>query len=240
MTHRRFRGQRVVRLGDVTGSGRARLDALARYLQDVATDDAADAGLAAGWVVRRVALHIAEFPRFRDQVDLVTWCSGVSASAAERRTTLLVGDRVALEAVALWVFVGPDGRPTRIDPASFDVYGVDATARRIPTRLRHEDPPDGCVARPWPLRAADIDVAHHVNNAVALAAAEDVLRETGVDDTPGPWSVEVEYRAAIDSTDSPELVWADADGIVVGGLRCAGDLRTTFRIAFPDCVPGGS
>jgi len=238
---RTFPGHWLVRLGDATGSGRIRLDALARYLQDVATDDATDAGLADGWVLRRVALQIDAFPRFRDAVDLVTWCSGVAGSAAERCTTVRVDGRLVVDAVALWVFVGPDGRPTRLDRDRFAIYGTAATGRRIPTRLRHADPPPGAAARPWPLRATDVDVLRHVNNAVSLAAVEDLLRDLGVDDAPAPWTVEVEYRAAIEPGDAPDLVWAvDPSGALVGGLCCHGVARTTFRVVLPGLSLGGS
>lgn len=233
---RRYEGSRRVRLGEVTASGRMRVDALARALQDVATDDAADAGLADGWVLRRLAMRIDRFPRFREPVTLVTWCSGVTASAAERRTTVSLAEGPAVESVGLWVFVGRDGRPARIDRDSFAVYGVTAGDRRISTRLRHADPPDG-TSRPWPLRATDIDVLGHVNNAVSLAALEDVVREVALDDSALPWWVEVEYRAAIDPGDDPLLVWARVpDGTVVGGLLCEGAPRTTFRV---HCVSRG-
>lgn len=219
-----------------------RLDAIARALQDVATDDAADAGLADGWVLRRVALRVDRFPEFREQVDLVTWCSGVAASAAERCTTLAVGGRVVVEAVALWVFVGRDGRPARLDRERFEVYGI-ATDRRISTRLRHSDGPDptvaGVVQRDWRLRAADVDVLGHVNNAVSLAAVEDVLRDERRSEVPPPWSVEVEFRSPIGPGEEPVLAWAwGTDGVLSGALRCDGAARSTFRVAFPDGVGG--
>jgi acyl-ACP thioesterase len=249
---RTFPGRRTVRLGDVNGGGRLRLDAIARYLQDVATDDAVDAGLADGWVLRRVALRIHGFPQFREEVDLLTWCSGVAASAAERCTTLAVDGRVLVEAVALWVFVGPDGRPTRLDRGRFAVYGV-ATERRISTRLHLDDGPDPDAPdvrrRDWPLRASDIDVLEHVNNAVSLAALEDALRDEGRAEAAPPWTVEAEYRAPIDPDERPVLVWTTStDGVLTGALRCADSARSTFRIrgsdggrgavpdAFPDAV----
>ena len=57
----------LVRRSDVTPGGRLRLDALARYLQDVAEDDVADSGLAEpyDWLVRRCALTIRGWPRMR-------------------------------------------------------------------------------------------------------------------------------------------------------------------------------
>ncbi len=235
---RTFPGRRTVRLGDVNGAGRLRLDAVARYLQDVATDDATDAGLADGWVLRRVALRVERFPVFREEVDLLTWCSGVAASAAERCTTLTVDGRVLVEAVALWVFVGPDGRPARLDRDRFAVYGV-ATERRISTRLLLDDGPDPDAAevrrRDWPLRAVDVDVLEHVNNAVSLAAAEDALRDEGRAESATPWTVEVEYRAPIEPDDHPVLMWTHgADGVVTGALRCGDSARSTFRVAFPE------
>jgi acyl-ACP thioesterase len=231
--HRTFPGRRRVRLGDVTATGRLRLDAMARYLQDVATDDAEDAGLADGWVLRRLGVRIDGFPRFRDTVDMVTWCSGVAASAAERRTTVAVGGQVLVDAVALWVFVGPDGRPARIDKDRFGAAGIPLD-RRIGTRLHHDDGPapddPRARTRAWPLRAADVDVLAHVNNAATLAALEDVLYDSGSGLTPAPWSVEIEYRRPVEPTDDPVLVWEVGDGGVAGALRCAGRVCATFRL----------
>ena len=226
-----------MRLGDVTGTGRMRLDALARYLQDVATDDAADGGLADGWVLRRMVVRVDRFPTFREPVDLVTWCSGVAASAAERCTTLSVDGAVVVDAVALWVFVDADGRPTRLDRERFAAAGI-PTERRISTRLRHDGVPppgaEGARTGPWPLRAVDVDVLRHVNNAVTLAAVEDVLRAEGVAEAAAPWTAEVEYRVPIDPDDRPELVFTrDSAGVLVGGLWCDGVVRSTFRCAVP-------
>ena len=110
-TGRRVTRVRQVRLSDVTGTGRLRLDALARYLQDIAGDDVDDAGLGGAWVLRRVALAFGDLPVFRDEVTLTTFCSGTGSRWAERRTTLEVGGGARVEAVALWVFVDPAGRP---------------------------------------------------------------------------------------------------------------------------------
>src|SRR5688500_7198437 len=101
---RAFVGEQRVRLGDVDPAGRLRLDAVARYLQDVANDDAADAGLAnaMGWVVRRTTIVVHRRARFREQLRLTTFCSGVGAGWAERRTSIRGSREAHLEAVALW------------------------------------------------------------------------------------------------------------------------------------------
>src|SRR5262249_49716337 len=123
---RTFSGTARVRLGDVSPKGRVRLDAVARYLQDVAHDDAVGASGedAARWVVRRTEMHIERFPVFREDLRLTTWASGTGGRWAERRTSV-EGDRGgAIEVAALWVHVDPaTGRPKRLAPSFFDAYG---------------------------------------------------------------------------------------------------------------------
>ena len=81
---------RTVGLSDVRPDTRARLDALARIVQDVADADAASAPVddMGVWILRRLALHVMRTPRFRADVTAQTWCSGTGARWAERRTRL--------------------------------------------------------------------------------------------------------------------------------------------------------
>ena len=224
---RRFPARRRVQLGDAGASGRMRLDAVARFLQDIATDDARDAGLADGWVVRRTTMTVHRLPRFRDDVDLVTRCSGMSLTAAERCTDLALDGAPAVDTVSLWAFVGRDGRPQRIDPIAFEQYGIPVGSPRISTRLRHPDPPAGAGRHPWALRVADVDVLGHVNNALAWAVLEEVLARTGTA-VEAPFVAEVEFRAALAPTDAPEVVVVPgADGEVRAWVLCGDEVRTS-------------
>ncbi|MFZ9622837.1 MAG: acyl-ACP thioesterase domain-containing protein, partial [Ilumatobacteraceae bacterium] len=78
---RTYEATRRVRLGDVTPKGRLRLDATARYLQDIATDDALDGNYddPHGWVVRRTEMWVHHFPTYLDDLVLTTWCGGVGS-----------------------------------------------------------------------------------------------------------------------------------------------------------------
>jgi len=232
---RTFTGSRRVRLGDVDASGRFRLDALARYLQDVATDDVDDADVAGSddhtWVLRRLAVTIHRWPQFRDAIELVTWCSATAGSAAERRTTLAVDGEVVIESDALWAFVGSDGRPARLGREFLAQYSPDTPRRRLSTRLRHELAQPEAIRTSWPLRATDLDVLGHVNNAVHWAAVEQVLQTnhaaSGDGALRGPWTVELEYRAALEADDEPELaVVRTADGFACW-LECDGVTRAS-------------
>ena len=86
---RTFAGSRRVRLGDCSPGGRLRLDAAARYLQDLSDDDTRDAGLAQmTWVVRRTVIDVWQFPTYLEPLDMVTWCSGIGSRWAERRVDM--------------------------------------------------------------------------------------------------------------------------------------------------------
>lgn len=231
---RRISGTRRVRLGDVTPSGRLRLDALARYLQDVAADDVDEAGITGAWVLRRMALQVGKLPMFRDVVELVTFCSGTGARWAERRTTVRVGDEVSVESVALWVYVDAEGRPAPLEGWFFDLYGTAANGRRVSPRLRLPLPSDGAARRPWVLRHTDFDVLGHVNNAIAWAVVEDELARGA--HLPGGRiaAAEVEYRAAIDPGDACEVVQEPtADGFACW-VVVDGDVRISVRVSGRD------
>jgi acyl-ACP thioesterase len=204
---RRYVGARRVHLGDVDGTARLRLEALARFLQDVATDDADDAGLSSlggVWVVRRVTMQIDALPCFHEQVELATFCSGTGPRWAERRTTVMTAARAMVEAAAIWVLIdGAGGRPVPLDDEFFSLYGESAAGRTVSSRLGHRRPPAGLAARPWPLRASDFDLLEHVNNARYLEAVEDELAAR----LPGRAvrRLDVEYRGAVERADEVQL-----------------------------------
>jgi len=222
MTPRRFSASRPVRLSDVTPKGRARLDAVARYLQDIGNDDAVDGigEAASAWVVRRTTLAVERFPVFREVLALSTWASGVGSRWAERSTSITGSEGAAIHATALWVHVDlATGRPKRL-PETFDaVYGEAAGGREVSARLGHDNPPDGAVAVPWPARFSDFDVLGHVNNAVYWAVVEEHF------DLVAPVTVVLEYRGGIDRGQAATVVtagdslWIVAEGSVAASAR---------------------
>lgn len=198
----------------MTASGRLRLDALARYLQLVAEDDVADAGLAeaVGWLVRRSELRIRRFPVAGERLALRTFCSGTGPRWAERTTTVSAadGDEIA-QARAIWAAVGPDGRPAVLSDEFLAIYGAAAGGRTVSARLSHPRPePAGRAAREgrdWPLRVTDFDTAGHVNNTAYWAAVEEIL---AAPDGPGwlPNLAEIEHHRPTLPGTAPRLLHA--------------------------------
>jgi acyl-ACP thioesterase len=183
-------------LGDCAPSGRVRLDALARWLQDVAYFDVEDAGLAdaAVWVVRRSRMRITRFPRFGERHQLSTFCSGLGRMWAERRTSIVPEGSAEsdVEAVSLWVHLDPDSkRPTPFTEREFEAYGDASSGRKVTARLRRPAPDGAAPGTPWLFRATECDVADHINNAAYLAPLEEELLRGGDVDS---LDVEIEFR----------------------------------------------
>jgi acyl-ACP thioesterase len=219
-------------LGDCAPSGRARLDAIARWLQDVAYADVEDAGLAqAAWVVRRARIEVRRFPQFAERMRLQTFCSGLGRAWAERRTSVLTAgtSEPIIEAVWLWVHLDPtDFSPAPFNEADLAVYGTAAGDRRIRARLQHPGPPPNAVdgRRLWTFRATDCDIADHVNNAAYWVPIEEELLTTG--EEPTRINAEIEYRKPA----QPGDVFLLRDGARRWIVDAAGDAHASVVLAF--------
>ena len=222
---RRFRTERTVGLSDVDATGRLRLDVVARYLQDIASEDVIDVGRPPSehfWVVRRTELEVVQ--PFADdlRVWLETWASGTAPTAASRRYTLRGDSGGHIEAESIWIHLDRNLRPLRLDDGFLEIYGPSAEGRRASTRLTLPAPTVE-PQREWPLRATDIDRLGHVNNAAYWAPVEEVFAGR----LGGQLRAVLEYRKPIDLGERVELA---ADGfhlwLVVGGeVRAAAQVQ---------------
>lgn len=223
----------TARVADVHFAWRSRLDGIARYLQDLFTDDTIDSRVSGrdDWVVRRTVVQVLGFPRYLERLSLKTWCSALGGHFAERRAQIFGSGVGHIEAASLWVSVDPaTGRPRRMADDFLATYQEAAGGRTIRARLVLPEPHEGFVPRPWVVRVADLDPWRHVNNAVSWAVLEEAAGEAGMVLVP-PVLAEVEHRRPIlPSADvtwgwwlDPEtgalLVWLLADGVVASAGR---------------------
>ncbi len=218
-----FSARRRARLSDLDVNGRLRLDAVARYLQDAAIDDVQETGWGLPdhlWFIRSIRVDVSA-PFLEDrEVELTTWCNGVAPIAAGRRWSVTGDQGGRIEVDSVWIHLGPDERPARLD--GFDVYAEGADGRTVSTKLELPDPPEDAGAAPWPVRVTDIDRHGHVNNAAYWQAIEERLVRRGPDPAR-PLRVLLDYRRPIDLDDEVRLLeFADARAVGLAFVTRAG------------------
>ena len=195
-----------VRLSDMDPDGRVRLDAVARYLQDAATEDVEETGWGTPdhlWVLRSVRIE-APRPLLEDRaLEIATWGSGLASLAAARRWSITGDAGGVVEVDSVWIHLGPDGRPARIGEG-FEEYRAAAGGRSASTRLELPDPPADAPRIAWPIRATDLDLMGHVNNAAYWKAVEDRFHESRAP-LCGPYRARLEYRHPLDLGERVEL-----------------------------------
>ena len=209
-------------IADGDGAGRCRLDAMARWLQDIAYADLVDAGFEGegAWIVRRTRIQVEAFPRFGEDLELRTFCSGIGRFSAERRTSIR-GASGAVETVALWVCLDPErGRPMRFPPEFISVYEESAGGRDANVRLRHPDPPADAERSGWLFRASEMDPAGHINNSHYWTPLEEELASG---EEPESIDAEVEYRdpampGDVEVIRQGSSLWIASDGAIHASL----------------------
>ncbi|MGI9624997.1 MAG: acyl-[acyl-carrier-protein] thioesterase [Acidimicrobiales bacterium] len=224
---RTFASSRRVRLSDTTPTGVLRLDALGRYIQDIATDDARETmtGRYLAWVVRRCVMEVTSAPTSEEMCELTTWCAGYGSRWAERRTSLVGSRGGRCESVVLWVAVDTKtGAPARLPDSFHDSYGEAHAGRKVSARLQHGSPPSHADPTEWQFREADMDRLGHVNNAAYWTIVEERYRSH---ERPSAFRAEVEYRDPTVAGAGLQILEYQPDMWVVDG---SGDTKASFRV----------
>jgi acyl-ACP thioesterase len=227
---RTFVEKRRVRLTDMDPRGRLRLDAVARFLQEIAIDDVDETGWGAPehlWVVRHLRIEVLVPPVADEFVELTTWSSASGTVAAGRRMSLVGDGGGVVELDSVWVHLGPDARPARI--VDFGVYEASTAGRAVSTKLELPEPAGAERRTPWPLRSTDVDLLGHVNNAVFWQPVEDCVRRAGLDPLR-PHRARLDYRHAIDLGDEVELDELAADGRLAVAFRTGDIVKAVARV----------
>lgn len=211
----------LVRSFEIDGRYRALPRTLTNYLQELAVQHAHDLGVARGqldegltWMLSRLRIEMQGWPRWRDELTLRTWPSGLERLFALRDYEIGPGLGVATSA---WLVV--DERKRR--PMRLPAY-VQKLREVEPERalVGFEPLPDLVAAeheRRFHVRWSECDMNGHANQSSYLDWAINALPGAFLD-AHVPRTLEIEFRAE-----------AYPDDAVLS--RCGGGVHTLVREA---------
>jgi len=160
---------------DVDFTGRLALSSLFERFQDIAGLHATflDVGfdrlreLGVAWMLSRINVSIEALPTWGETVTLRTWPKGVDRLFALRDFRLTSHDGIVLAlATTCWLLVDLEkGKPRRIESLNVDLQFPDAedAISEVPDKLTAPALLEPAYERS--IRASELDVNEHVNNA---------------------------------------------------------------------------
>lgn len=204
-----FKTKRRVRVGDCDVKANLRIDAIARYLQDVGYDDTNDLGLGDGgiWVARSIeiiATSKRHWPKRNQIVDLETYCGGIGRVVAQRNVNIFNDGIKCIETKTLWVSLDEDANISRVPTWLKEEYSdaVDISSKRVLKSKPEKTDFDEIVNLDFPLRQSDLDINNHANNSLGFDALFEASRFLGLEDFS---RVYIEYHRPIDIADDTTL-----------------------------------
>ncbi|MFI6996956.1 acyl-[acyl-carrier-protein] thioesterase [Nocardia sp. NPDC050175] len=227
-----------VRLADTDGDQRLRLDAIARYLQDIGfehLDAVEDGDNHRGWVVRRTVMDVLKPIQFGERVILRRWCSGLSTRWCNMRVQISGSAGGLVETEAFLIHFGTEtGVPARMSDRFMEPMLAATTEHRLRWKAALTDPAPAADAsdvqvRPFPLRITDIDMLDHVNNSVYLSGVEEVLADHD-DLKSGPHRAIIEYVKPLRSGDHVDLAAQRAGSALDIWFTVAGETHAVTRV----------
>jgi acyl-ACP thioesterase len=206
-----FDRQWPLRVADIDATGRLRLDAACRHIQDIGQDQLRELGFEEThplWIVRRTMVDLIRPIEFQDMLRLRRWCSGTSNRWCEMRVRVDGRRGGLIESEAFWININRETQgPARI--ADDFIAGLqkttDVNRLRWKAYLKPESRDTADNIREFPIRFTDIDLFDHVNNSVYWSVVEDYLSATP-ELLRGPTRVTIEHEAPVAAGDKLEIV----------------------------------
>jgi acyl-ACP thioesterase len=207
-----FDRQWPLRVGDIDRTGRLRLDASARHIQDIGQDQLREMGFEEThplWIVRRTMLDLVRPIEFNDMLRLRRWCSGTSNRWCEMRVRI-DGKRGEglIESEAFWININRETQmPSRIaDDFLAGLHKTTSVDRlRWKSYLKPGSRDDAVEIHEFPVRVTDIDLFDHMNNSVYWSVIEDYLASHPELMRP-PLRITIEHEAPVALGDKLEII----------------------------------
>lgn len=204
-----------LRVGDIDRTGRLRLDAACRHIQDVGQDQLREMGFEEThplWIVRRTMIDLIRPIEFHDVLRLRRWCSGASTRWCEMRVRIDGKHGGGLiESEAFWININRETQmPARI--AEDFLAGLHKTTSVDRLRWKGYVQPGGrdhlseaTQIQEFGVRVTDIDLFDHMNNSVYWSVIEDYLA-SHTELLRAPLRVTIEHEAPVALGDKLEII----------------------------------
>jgi len=191
-----------VRVADIDATGRLRLDAACRHIQDVGQDQLRELGfeeIHPLWIVRRTMVDLIRPIAFQDMLRLRRWCSGTSNRWCEMRVRVDGRKGGLIESEAFWININRETQgPARIADDFLEGLHRTTDVDRLRWKAYLKPGPRDTADQigEFPIRFTDIDLFDHVNNSVYWSVVEDYLAATP-ELLRGPTRITIEHEAAV-------------------------------------------
>ncbi|MFA5057952.1 MAG: acyl-ACP thioesterase domain-containing protein [Opitutaceae bacterium] len=178
-----------------------------KFLQEAAIKhaDLFDAGTRAmvnrgeSWVLNRLAAAIHRYPRYEEQLRVVTWSSGVRAFKGYRDFRVFCGEELVAAASSLWLYVNLQTKSLVRVPEEIAITFPSRTGEVFRPELDKLRlvPPAAESARSYPVsvRYSDVDGNGHVNNTAYLDYLQTALVKGALPSRPR--SIEIQFLKEI-------------------------------------------
>ncbi|MCV7214795.1 hypothetical protein H7J51_05785 [Mycobacterium crocinum] len=211
---------------DIDRQQQLRLDAVARYIQEVGAEQLIDAGFEhvhPHWIVQRTVIDVLTPMTWPSAITFRRWCSAISLRWCTMRVRLDSPDGGRIETEGFWINMNKETlTPSLMDEGFFNKLATTTDEHRLKWRawLPGPVPPDA-EALPFALRDTDIDIFDHVTNTAYWHGIHEVTaRHPHV--ASAPYRAMVEYRRPIALRDEVTIRHR-ADGDLVRCWFCVGD-----------------
>ncbi|WP_420109300.1 acyl-ACP thioesterase domain-containing protein [Mycolicibacter arupensis] len=246
-----FDRQWPLRVADIDRTGRLRMDAAARHIQDIGQDQLREGGYQEThplWIVRRTMMDLIAPIEFQDMLRMRRWCSGTSNRWCEMRVRIDGRKGGLIESEAFWININRETQgPARISEDFLAGLKRTTSVDRLRWKayLKAGGREGADEIREYPLRFTDIDLFDHMNNSVYWTVVEDYLssypelltaplRVTLEHDAPVALGEKLEIVSHVHPAGSTEMFGAElADRTVRTLTYLVGDEVKALAAIFP-------
>ena len=195
---------------DLDGNLHLRLDGIARYIQEVGSQNLVDAGESEDHphrLVQRTVIDVIEPIEFPNDVSFSRWCSGLSSRWCTMRVDLVGSDGGRIETQGFWIAINSTPlTPQRVSDPLIERDASTTDVHRLTWRPWLQHPTDADESMPFPLRRSDIDVFEHVTKTAYWHAIHEAMALVPNVCTP-PYRAVIEYRRPIKYGEDVTTQW---------------------------------